>query len=47
MGIEVDEEGIKENMYDGRWETPRVSFADDHSFGCLLYTSKWATGVLR
>ena len=33
MGIEIDEAGIKENQIDGRWETPRVMFADDHSFG--------------
>lgn len=33
LGIEVDEAGIKENSYDGRWETPSISFVDDNSFG--------------
>lgn len=33
MGIEINEDSLKEFAYDGRWETPRVSFKDDNSFG--------------
>ena len=29
---EVDEDGIKENSYDGRWGTPTAFFKDDNSF---------------
>lgn len=32
LGVEVDEDGIKENSYDGRWGTPTAFFKDDNSF---------------
>ena len=28
LGIELDEEAIKDKIYDGKWTTPRIYFDD-------------------
>lgn len=32
LGIEVDEDGIRENAYDGRWDSPKLFLPEDNSF---------------
>jgi galactonate dehydratase len=33
LGFEIDEEKLKDLLYDGRWSNPVLYFEDDHSMG--------------